>query len=326
MKTVALCAFLACGLALSVAPVTPALAQAARGEPSSAGGSQEEAMRRFQRAVALYDEGDYAASLIEFNKAYELAPSYKLLYKIGQVSYKLKDYAGALRAFERYLKEGADKIAPERRAEVLEEINVLRSQTGQIDVVTNVFGATVAIDDVVVGTTPLEEPVLVSVGKRKISVTAPGRMPVTRVVDVGGQESKKVAIDLPALVGETRTVVADRPSKMTTWSWVGLGASGVLGIGAAVTGVMANKAADDLTAMTYVGSTPDAAIKDQQSRVKSRALATDILAGAAMVTLTTTLVWTFARPDPVAEADKSSSRMSLRPAVGFNSVGLAGEF
>jgi len=146
------------------------------------------------------------------------------------------------------------------------------------------------------------------------------------VVDVGGQESKKVAIDLPALVGETRTVVADRPSKMTTWSWVGLGASGVLGIGAAVTGVMANKAADDLTAMTYVGSTPDAAIKDQQSRVKSRALATDILAGAAMVTLTTTLVWTFARPDPVAEADKSSSRMSLRPAVGFNSVGLAGEF
>jgi len=285
-------------------------------------------MNRFQRAVALYDEGDFAAALIEFRKAYDLSPSYKLLYKIGQVSYKLKDYAGALKSFERYLVEAGDKIPPERRAEVQEEVNVLRAQTGRIDVSANVFGASVSIDDTPVGTTPLEEPVLVSVGKRKVTVTAPGRTPVTRIVDIGGQETEQVKVDLQPLVGETRTVITDRPSKMTTWSWVGLGAAGAFGIGAAVTGVMANNASDDLSNMSYIGTAPSSQVKTQQDKVKSRALTTDILAGAAIVTLTTTLVWTFARPDPAPHVDQEpvAKRPSILPAVGLGAVGLQGEF
>jgi hypothetical protein len=298
---------------------------------SGAAAPQEEAMQRFKRAVELYEEQDYAAALIEFRRAYELAPSYKLLYQVGQVSYKLRDYAGALQAFEQYLLEGGSEITPERRAEVQEEINLLKAQTGRLEISSNVFGAQVTIDDVPVGTTPLDGPLLVSVGKRKITVSAEGRQTVTQAVTVAGQELRKLSFDLPELAGETRTVYQkETPSKMTTWSWVGIGAAGALGIGATITGIMATGASEDLSNMTYVGTTPTKEIDDQQSKVKNLALTTDILAGAAIVTLGTTLIWTFARPDPPPEFDSEPSpqakRPALQPMIGFGSVGLTGEF
>lgn len=288
-------------------------------------------MRRFNRALELYEEQDYAASLIEFQKAYELAPSYKLLYKIGQVSYKLRDYAGALKAFEKYLLEGGDQITPDRRAEVQEEINLLKAQTGRIEVSANVFGANVSIDDVPVGSTPLDAPVLVSIGKRKVTVSAEGRQTVNQVVTIAGQELRKLSFELPEVKGETKTIYQkESPSKMTTWSWVGIGAAGALGIGATITGIMATGASEDLSEMRYVGSTPTPEIEDQQSKVDNLALTTDILAGAAIVTLGTTLVWTFARPDPPPEFDAQpppeAKRPTIQPMVGLGSVGVVGEF
>jgi len=294
--------------------------------------AQQEAMQCFQRAVDLYEEQDYAAALTEFRKAYELAPSYKLLYQIGQVSYKLKDYAGALQAFEKYLSEGKDEITPERRAEVQEEINLLKNQTGHLEINSNVFGAAVTIDDNPVGTIPLDGPILVSVGSRKITVSAEGRQSVTQAITVAGQELRKLNFDLPELVGETRTVYQkESPSKMTTWSWVGVGVAGALGIGATITGIMAMNADEDLSNMTFVGGTPDSKIKDQQSKVDNLALTTDILAGAAIVTLGTTLVWTFARPDAPPEFDSEpppaeAKRPFIQPMIGLGSIGVTGEF
>ena len=312
------------------AMAAPAYAQtgAQPGSPAA----QEEAMQRFQRAVELYEEQDYAASLIEFKKAYELAPSYKLLYKIGQVSYKLRDYAGALKSFEQYLLEGGDEITPGRRSEVQEELNLLKAQTGRLDITSNVFGAEVSIDDVPVGTTPLDTPVLVSVGKRKITVMAEGRQSVSQVVTVAGQEVRKLNFDLPELTGETKTIYQkETPSKMTTWSWVGIGAAGALGIGASITGIMASNASDELSDMSYVGNQPTAEIEDQQSKVDNLALTTDILAGAAIVTLGTTLIWTFSRPDPPPEFDsqpppENAKRPNVQPMIGLGTVGLTGEF
>jgi hypothetical protein len=319
--------FVAMGIVLG-AMASPGYADA---QPGSAA-AQQEAMQRFQRAVELYEEQDYAAALIEFKKAYDLAPSYKLLYKVGQVSYKLRDYAGALQAFEQYLLEGGEEVTPERRAEVQEEINLLKAQTGRVEITSNVFGASVTIDDVPVGTTPLDGSLLVSVGKRKITVSAEGRQTVTQAVTIAGQELRKLNFELPELAGETRTIYQkETPSKMTTWSWVGIGAAGALGIGATITGIMATGADEDLSNMTFVGTTPTSEIKDQQSKVDNLALTTDILAGAAIITLGTTLIWTFSRPDPAPEFDNQpppaeAKRPFVQPMIGLGSVGFTGEF
>ena len=59
-----------------------------------------EASKRFRRGVKLYNDGDFVAALIEFKRAYELEPNYRVLYNLGQTSRELKDYAAALRAYE----------------------------------------------------------------------------------------------------------------------------------------------------------------------------------------------------------------------------------
>ena len=43
-----------------------------------------EARERFQRGVDLYKEGSFDAALAEFNKAYELAPNFRVLYNMAQ--------------------------------------------------------------------------------------------------------------------------------------------------------------------------------------------------------------------------------------------------
>ncbi len=287
-------------------------------------------MQRYKRAMELVDEGDFRAALTEFKKAYELAPTYKLLYKIGQVCYRLQDYACALRSFEDYLAEGEGQMAPRLQKQVEEEIELLRHQVGRIEVTANVFGARIYIDDALVGTTPLEEPVLVSIGRRKVMATKQGRTPVTETVEVAGGELKKVDIELPALQGETRTIIQDSPSKMTAWSWVGIAAAGAMAVGATVTGVLALSASDDLEEMTFAGSEPTAAVEDQQSEVKALALATDILAPAAAVTLGMTLILTFTRstPQPAEQepAEQGKPWLRLEPQIGLGSVGLVGEF
>src|SRR5690349_11541014 len=68
--------------------------------------NSDEAQMRFKRGLELYDEQDFQNALIEFRRAYELQPTYKILYNLGQVCYQLTEYACALRNFEKYLKEG----------------------------------------------------------------------------------------------------------------------------------------------------------------------------------------------------------------------------
>lgn len=285
-----------------------------------------EAMQRYERAMELHEEGNYQAALIELRKAYDLAPTYKLRYKIGQVCYRLQDYACALRSFEAYLSEGSREIESERRTEVQEEINLLRNQVGRIDIAANTFDAVVTIDDVVVGTTPLEEPVLVSIGKRKVTVTKPGRLPVTRVVEVAGGELKRLAVELTEPVVKTETVIqpGEKPSRWTTWSYVGVGAAGALAVGAAVLGVSATGAQEDLKEMRFAGTQPDQPIVDQQDKIDRLALWTDVLAGAAVVTLGTTLILTYARDTSKSEAPPPAA--SVQAQVGLGRVGLVGRF
>ena len=75
----------------------------------------EEAKSHFQRAVDLFHEADFRAALIEFQRAYDAAPNYKVLYNLGQTAQELQDYAGALKAFRGYLDGGGREIPAARR-------------------------------------------------------------------------------------------------------------------------------------------------------------------------------------------------------------------
>jgi hypothetical protein len=300
---------LACALAVSLFVVT------------AHADEKDEALSRWKRGLELYEEQDFPNALIEFRKAYSLAPSYKVLFNIGQVCFQLTDYACALNSFQQYLKDGGNNISTDRRKEVERDLEKLRTRVGSLEIVTNVAGADVLIDDVVVGKSPLAASIVVSAGRRKITVMKEGNGSETRIVEVAGTDSLRVEVKLavptpPPPKPEPPMVT---PSKWTTLSFIGIGGAGVLAIAGGVTGILAIRASNDLEAQRFVGNEPPPSFDDKSRKVSNLSLATDVLLGAAAVTLATTLTLTLIRsPKP----ERATVSLGVMPA----GIVMAGAF
>lgn len=285
----------------------------------NAASARDQAITRFQRGMELFGEQDFNAALIEFRKAYELAPNFKVLYNVGQVCFQLQDYACALRSFESYLFEGGAEVTSERKAEVNREIEKLKLRVGKLEITTNVPDVEITVDDLPVGNTPLPSAISVSAGKRRLGATKKGRIPLSRTLEVPGAETIKLSLVLDEVAGGT--TYRERPSKMTAWSWVGLGTAAALGVGATVTGIAALGAQNTLRDTRFAASDINSDVTSNQSKVKNLALATDILAGAAVVTAGVTLYFTLTR-DPEQHHAKPEIALGVSPTGGY----IAGKF
>ena len=185
--------------ALSLALVlvaSPAFAQS--GGPSQV--RARDAGAHFDRGTTFYTEGDYAAALVEFKRAYEASPTWQVLLNIGQSYFQLRDYASALVTLQRFASEGGERIPKEDRATLDAELPDLVDRVARVTVTSNLDGATISIDDQVVGATPLRDSVLVSAGSRRITATYEGRAPVQQRIGVGGRDVLAVRLDFPPLV------------------------------------------------------------------------------------------------------------------------------
>lgn len=175
--------------------------------------SIHEAADHFERGVKLYEEQDWRSALIEFERAYSISPHYSVLYNIGQCRYQLQDYAGSLTAFETYLATGGGEESAEQQQRVKATLDALRGRVAQVVVVADVDGAEITVDDVVVGTTPLASPVVVSEGRRKIVASKVGRKAVSRYVDVAGRDSADVSFHLEPAESAAAPIVVARASQ-----------------------------------------------------------------------------------------------------------------
>jgi hypothetical protein len=269
----------------ALAPLAVALslllgAAGARAQTDSPAAS---ASKHFQRAVELYTDGDFRGALVEFKKAYTLLPRAAVLYDIGQTEYQLQEYAPALHTLERFLAETGPNAT--HRSEVLETVQILRGRVGKIALTTDRGGCDVSIDDQPSGTTPLAEPVLVSIGRRRVAVVCSGWQRVAQDIDVSAGETVPLELKVgpapsTAAAATTLSAAVDPFSRRTSHrtvvtSWFVTG--GLLGATAALyaaTMVQSHKV-DDLRHRYPV--TADAF--DDKLRVASRlAVAGDVLA------------------------------------------------
>lgn len=302
---IARAAALAALFAIASAPLT-----AAAQTPTKA--ALDEASSRFKKGVDLYKEGDYRAALIEFRRAYELAPNYSVLYNMGQVQFQLQDYVGALSSLERYLSEGGSQVTAQRKAEVARDVDKLRARVAKLEIVTNVSDADIAIDDLPAGKSPLAKPLLVSAGRRKITISKAGFQSATKLVDVAGADSARVSIDL----AESSAAVAPVPAPATGTEAlpavdmtnppppastatpppstateepssapivIGWTLTAGLTAGAVICGVLALGASSDLDAAREAPGQTRQGLDDAKSKTAGLALATDLLAAGAVV-------------------------------------------
>lgn len=275
-------------------------ARAQGGAP--AGDAQvDEARTRFARGVELYKEGDFRAAIIEFKRAYELAPNFRVLFNLGQAYQEMQDYAAALDAFERYLKDGGAEVPADRATHVKNEVEKLLGRVATLSIAVNVGGATVSVDDVSVGTAPLAGPVRISAGRRKITVSKAGYQSATQHVELAGRDQKSLTFELSATPSAAAPTPAPAPapapkekpkaSGMSTGFWVGMGVTAALAVSAGVVGYTAIRAKNDHDDKLDELGTSKADLDDSRKRVKTLALTADILAGSALVAGTLTVIF-----------------------------------
>jgi hypothetical protein len=293
------------------------LGSVAQAEPAS-DSLVKEAGKHFQRGVTLYNEADYRAALVEFKRAYEIAPNSAVLYNIGQTYYQLQNYASALSTLGRYLTESGPG-APHRK-DVEQTIDTLQTRVGKVAVTTNVADCDISIDDELVGKTPITDPVLVSIGHRKVTATHEGRPPQTRFVDVAAGDTVKLSISLgdaggaETLLPKTNgTPSGNGGSGLITAGWI---TTGVLGAGALTSGVLAYLASRDLQSARDTFPVSHDELVKKSSRVTTFSIVGDILGIATVVVGGVTLTYSLSR----------SPSHEVHVAVVPNGIQFAGTF
>ena len=73
--------------------------------------SELSARDQFDQGIVYYQKGQFEKAAIAFERAYELKPSYKILYNLALAEVELEHFSQALVAFEKYLRDGGSKLS-----------------------------------------------------------------------------------------------------------------------------------------------------------------------------------------------------------------------
>jgi hypothetical protein len=169
-------------------------ATTAKAEGVSPDSARSEARERFARGLHLFENGDNGGALSEFKRANELIPNRLALFNIGLVYAAMDRPVEAVATLDQVLKNGGP-LKPEHlvRAQAVKEEQEKR--IGLVEVTTNV-PASIEVDGLTAGTTPLAEPLRVAAGARVIAVVASGYLPTRRELTVAGQTRVQLALEL----------------------------------------------------------------------------------------------------------------------------------
>jgi tetratricopeptide (TPR) repeat protein len=288
-----------------------------------------EAARRYDLGLKLYAEGEFRLAVIEFERTYQITNDYRVLYNIGQVRIQLGNYAKAIGFLNEYLKLGGDKISEDRKKAVEADLEMLASRTGKVKIAANVAGADILVDDLVVGQSPMTDEVLLDAGEHKITARKAGYDARAQQLTLAGADSTQISIKLEKLPEGGQKVIVVKQESDPTWMIAAWTATGVLAVGAGVTGGLGIKAANDLEDMRKdPDATPDER-ESQADRAKTLLLSADVMGAAAIVTGGIALYLTLSAPD----SDSKEGPPKAKPAgvktglvIGPNRIALRGEF
>jgi hypothetical protein len=303
------------------APYLILLAILAQASPS-AGDPQAKAQAQalLGQGTKLYQQGDVAGALEQFNAAYAAYASPKLMFNIGQANRDLRRPVEALEAFEKFLAGAAD-APPEMIADAHKSVSQLQEKLGRIQIDCETAGAEVSVDGKSVGLAPVPDPIWATPGRHQVTAKHASTAPALEDVDVTAGSVSTVTMRMPSLAAPVAApapkaasgfdLQAPPPSSSTSedwwlgrkWTWVAAGSTVLLAAGAITTGVLMKSKFDSLRSSCGAGNPdrPGCSQSDIDS-VSSRQTMANVfwvLAGAAAVT-TGVLFYFEGRPVGVA--------------------------
>ena len=197
---------------------------------------QTEAYTRFEKGLALLNEGAVEAALAEFLASRKLEPTRGNTQNAAVCLNRLGRYDEALDLLEDLLRESATLDEADRRR-VMAQADELRKRVGSVEVDTLEPGAFVLVDGRLRGKTPLSNPVRLAAGSHGVKIVGEGLEPYETRVDVAGQQRVVLSPRLVASMTTGRMTVVELSGKPATvlldsapvgaTPWVGVVAPGV---------------------------------------------------------------------------------------------------
>ncbi len=229
---------------------------------------------------------------------------------------EVQDYAGALKAFARYLSEGGNAIPALRKKEVDLEVARLTALVARVRILVNREGAEITVDDISVGKSPIYE-LSIGAGRHKFTATLPPLAPSSRTVDIASGDDIEIALDLvEADVGKPLSVSAEPKAVLTptqaanprvvrepetrsrrpfVLSLVGTGA---LATATAVLGFLSLDAKYSLDRAAQQSGISAAEMDSSRGRVKTLTTVTDIVGSVAIASTIVSIVLYFTSTQP----------------------------
>jgi tetratricopeptide (TPR) repeat protein len=245
-------ALLLLALIIPLSLSSPALA----GDDASA-----QAKSRFQAGAQAYREARYKDAIDLFLQANRLDPHAELIYNVGQAYEKLGDVPNALRSYREYLRlsPGAgDRATVETSIRNL-EARLRERGVQQVSIFSSPAGATLVLDQKVVGQTPWTGEI--APGRHVVILKSTGFPDTGKEFVLSGDRAMDLDIALASIgsgattLGTATPPKADGPPKVDTtrpagssahvkpWTYVALGV-GVVGFGGALGFEMARRGAE----------------------------------------------------------------------------------
>jgi hypothetical protein len=170
------------------------------------------ARQRFTEGVKLFDEKKYELARAAFLQAYALKKHPDVLLNLAQSELLSGHPLDAAQHFRDFVKDAANASHP-RRADAEKGLLEARSKIGRIQVTVDLPDADIFLDGKKVGTSPLAEPLDVSVGNHSLEAKKPGRNTAQTIATT---EGKIVIVNLR--LGEPVSAVAPVPTTSATTS------------------------------------------------------------------------------------------------------------
>lgn len=297
--------FLLTALALPAAAAAAADTDTGGSAPEPGDANALAARDHYARGLELYRQQQYARALAEFEQAYALVPSPKLLFSIGQTHSGLHQHAEAFLALRAYLDSVGSSVPSERRVQVERQLEALRELVGSLDVTVDRAGATISVDGEDVGTSPLRRPMVVDAGRHHVSARLAGHVTSSARVSV-------IAGELTQLRFELLDLPASPEASLAKPLWIVTAILAAVTAGSGVVTLVNKHEYEQDLAQPHSGDPLQTSrnLESQRNRLDTWMLVTDVLAGATLISGGTALYFTL-RSNSTEDGETSGAALLL---------------
>lgn len=303
--------------------------------------AKELAKKHYSQGQEYFEDGRFAEAEAAFQRAYDASPHPIVLVSIAESRAGQGDFGGAVRAFERYLKDSPNASD---RAKIEARINEIKAKPGKLAIRSSPVGASITIDG---KTTTAITPTSVELepGTHEIVLRLENHQDLSKKISVEFGSNEVVQFNLRPVEGETvgeleseiqddtaveSEVEVDSEIETASSSDVPVGAFVAGGVGAAglISGVVFGLLALDAQSEFDTNPTDDTADKGE-----TYALVADISYGVAIAgAVTAVILWAThdggseesveVEKDVEIEKDEDWAKVSVQPVLSPNYAGI----